>query len=107
MPALVRSISKRGPKFYRVGDELLFVLHIDSSTQVGPRAATREDAEEHPEAWAQFVEEQTVEGKAREHDVTPFSPMVTFETPEGGEPIKEIGPHAAKRAKAAAEGVKA
>jgi hypothetical protein len=54
MPALQRSVSLRGAKFYRQGASLMFVLHLDASTRVGPREAIVEDLEAWPDAFAAF-----------------------------------------------------
>jgi len=55
MPALRRSVSIRGARFYQDGDEVMFVRHLDASTREGPRAATDEDRAGHPEAWADYA----------------------------------------------------
>ena len=57
MPALQRSVSIRGARFYHEGDEVMFVRHLDASTREGPRAATDEDKAAHPDAWAKFSRE--------------------------------------------------
>jgi hypothetical protein len=106
MPALDRRIGLRGARFYRgEEDELLFVHYIDSATREGPRAATKEDTLEHPKAWADFVADQQAQGdRVSASAESVFRPMVTFVDPEGGAPLKEVGPHASKRAAARAEG---
>ena len=97
MPALERMIGLRGAHFYRGPEgELLFVNHLDSSTRDGPRAAVKEDSLEHPEAWAKFA--------MGDDQAEPFAPIATFIEPPGGEPLKEVGPHASKRAAARARG---
>ena len=55
MPALQRSVSLRGARFYRDGEEVVFVRHLDASTREGPRPATDEDRAGHPDAWALFA----------------------------------------------------
>lgn len=55
MPALQRSVSIRGARFYQDGEEVAFVRHLDASTREGPRPATDADRAEHPDAWAQFA----------------------------------------------------
>lgn len=76
MPALQRSISKRGPRFYAHPEtgETTFVLHLDGSTQFGPRPATPDDIAEHADAYEAFLTEQADE---------PLAPLVTFTTPPG------------------------
>lgn len=91
MPALQRSISLRGPRFYIDGDTLMFVNHLDGSTRDGPRPATVADRDAHPDAYAKG------EGGAD----TPFKPLLTFSDPEEGRPAPEPGPHAQRRARAA------
>jgi hypothetical protein len=54
MPTLQRNVSMRGSRFYREGDQVLFVRHLDASTREGPRPATDDDRAEHPDAWATF-----------------------------------------------------
>jgi hypothetical protein len=54
MPALQRSVSIRGARFYQEGDQVMFVRHLDASTREGPRAATNQDRWTHPEAWGEF-----------------------------------------------------
>jgi len=87
-----RAISIRGPRFYMDGDALTFVNHFDGFTREGPRPATKEDSEAHPEAWANFACGAPGGG---------LGSMVTFVTPEGSEPEVAPTPHAARRAKAA------
>ena len=72
MPALQRSVSVRGAKFYRQGGKLMFVLHIDASTRVGPREALADDLDAHPEAFAVF--EADDDGGA-------LGPLVSFSEP--------------------------
>lgn len=98
MPALQRSISLRGPMFYRaplahaatcalhgpppkkgvpVCDceaeaVLLFVNHLDGSTRDGPRPATAEDANAHTEAYERFLNGD---------DPAPLGALVSFSTP--------------------------
>lgn len=65
MPELQRRFGpQRGPRFYMgqdPGDEaeapqvMMFVNQLDASTCIGPRKASAEDANEHPEAWAKFA----------------------------------------------------
>lgn len=50
MPALQRSVSIRGPKFYHDGGVLMFVFWYDASTRDGPRVATHEDMLAYPDA---------------------------------------------------------
>ncbi len=52
MPALQRSTSLRGARFFRDGKLVMFVHHLDSSTRDGPRKATDADKKAHPDAWA-------------------------------------------------------
>jgi hypothetical protein len=54
MPTLQRSVSMRGARFYREGEELMFVRHLDASTREGPRPATDDDRADCPDAWAAF-----------------------------------------------------
>ncbi len=65
MPALQRSVSVRGARFYREGEAVMFVRHLDASTREGPRAATEADKAAHPEAWAAFQCEQPPVSKDR------------------------------------------
>ena len=58
MPALQRSVSMRGARFYRDGEEVVFVHHLDASTREGPRLATDEDRAAHPDEWAAFAASQ-------------------------------------------------
>jgi hypothetical protein len=44
----------RGARFYRDGERVAFVRHLDGSTREGPRPATDADRAEHPQAWAQY-----------------------------------------------------
>jgi hypothetical protein len=57
MPTLQRSVSIRGARFFREGDRVMFVRHLDASTREGPRPATAEDQASHPEAWAELGED--------------------------------------------------
>ncbi|HUZ12664.1 MAG TPA: hypothetical protein VMU93_07450 [Caulobacteraceae bacterium] len=50
MPPLERMISLRGPRFFRDGERLMFVNHLDGSTRDGPRPATQADRAAHPDA---------------------------------------------------------
>jgi hypothetical protein len=54
MPTLQRSLSIRGARFFRDGDQVMFVRHLDASTREGPRPATDEDRVSHPDAWAEL-----------------------------------------------------
>ncbi len=54
MPMLQRSVSIRGARFYRDGEGVMFVRHLDASTREGPRPATDADRSAHPEAWTAF-----------------------------------------------------
>ena len=65
MPALQRSVSVRGARFYPEGDEVMFVRHLDASTREGPRFATEADKAAHAEAWAAFQSEQPPVSKDR------------------------------------------
>ena len=65
MPALQRSVSMRGARFYRDGEEVVFVRHLDASTREGPRPATDEDRADHPDAWAQFAATQPASSKRK------------------------------------------
>ena len=65
MPALQRSVSVRGVRFYREGEEVMFVRHLDASTREGPRPATEADKSAHPEAWAACQPEQPPASKDR------------------------------------------
>ncbi|HEY5412902.1 MAG TPA: hypothetical protein VIJ94_19470 [Caulobacteraceae bacterium] len=58
MPALQRSVSQRGARFYQDGEQIMFVRHLDASTREGPRAATEADRAAHPDAWAAFEAER-------------------------------------------------
>lgn len=73
MPALQRSISLRGPRFWKDGDKVMFVNHLDGSTQDGPREATKADVKDHAKAHAAFK-------AGIEPD--PFTPLVSFSDPE-------------------------
>ena len=66
MPALQRSVSQRGARFYRDGDEVMFVHHIDASTREGPRKAAKQDSLAHPEAWAEFQSDEPKAPRRRE-----------------------------------------
>ena len=76
MPALQRRISLRGPRFYEDGGKLMFVNHLDGSSCIGPRVATKDDKKDYAESFAAF----------QAGDVpTPMGPLVTFTTPEEAE----------------------
>jgi hypothetical protein len=86
MPVIVRNSGPRGPRFYAVDRELMFVNVIDGSTCHGPRPATAEDKAEHPDAYARF--------KAGTPDEIPGAkPIVTFkgERPADEEPRRARG----------------
>jgi hypothetical protein len=72
MPALQRRISLRGPRFWAEDGRVLFMNHLDGSTQIGPREATDEDRAEHAAAWAAFEAREPAE---------PFKPLVAFTEP--------------------------
>ena len=55
MPTLQRSVSIRGARFYREGDDVLFVHHLDASTREGPRAATDEVSVRSPRSTSAWV----------------------------------------------------
>ena len=114
MPALQRNVSLRGAKFYRQGGKLMFILHLDASTRVGPREATGEDMDAWPEAFAHF--EAGDEGGAMGPLVSfsdPKAPIPRFAgtSPKGGRskvsadqdlpPLGEVRPKAGKGAHAA------
>jgi hypothetical protein len=44
-----------GPRFYREGDEVMFVHVVDRANVLGPRRATNRDKQEHPELWAAYT----------------------------------------------------
>lgn len=48
-------LPSRGAKFYRMGNDVRFVLVVDASTIIGPRAATDQDRKNHPAAWHDFA----------------------------------------------------
>jgi hypothetical protein len=82
MPALQRSSSPRGVRFYMDTFEgvetIMFLNVIDACTRFGPRPAVTEDAEAHADAWSTF--------EAGTEPLPPGSaPLVTFETPEGAD----------------------
>ena len=91
MPALQRSISIRGPRFFYDDGELMFVNHLDSSTREGPRPATKADSLAHPQAWAAFQSEDP------DHVLKPVLRAID---PEGGPPTPEKGAHARRREQA-------
>lgn len=62
MPALQRSVSIRGPRFFRDGETEMFVNYLDASTRDGPRKATKEDRANHADAYAAFKAEKEAEG---------------------------------------------
>lgn len=79
MPAIIRNTGPRGPRFFEDGGVLRFVNVVDASTRDGPRDATDEDRQTHPEAFAAFGRE----------DASMFpgaQPMVTFT----GEPPPQL-----------------
>jgi hypothetical protein len=43
-----------GPRFFVDGDRTMFAYRVDSSNEIGPREATKEDREKHPAAWQAF-----------------------------------------------------
>lgn len=97
MPALNRMTGPRGPRFYHDDGKLMFVHVLDGSTRFGPREATKEDAEYHPEAFAQYA------ASLDNPDLgdLPDKPVLTFVDPEGGPPAPAPKPYAERRAKAA------
>lgn len=64
MPALQRSVSIRGPRFFKDGDDVMFVNHVDGSTREGPRKATRADKAKHAPAYEAFKADAQSEGLA-------------------------------------------
>ena len=92
MPALQRSISLRGPRFFADGAAIMFVNHLDGSTRDGPRQATAEDQAAHPAAWASY---EADDGR------DPLKPTLVAIDPPDGRPEPEEGPHARKRREAA------
>ncbi len=117
MPALKRSINIRGPHFYAEDGMLMFVNHFDASTRDGPRAATKDDSLEHPEAWSKFVTEVEAAERAentqaemnkRDPRPNPLRPLVTFVDPPEGKPAPAPpSENQIKRDVARAAGVKA
>lgn len=99
MPALQRRISLRGPRFYLNDGTLMFVNHLDGSSSIGPRPATKADESENEDAMMAFLDGE--DGRK------PFEPLLEFTTPEGGKPEVEEGPYAARRRRAREEGVEA
>lgn len=95
MPALERSISLRGPRFYGEGERIMFVHHYDAMTREGPREATKADSLEHGEAWARFTGELTPND--------PLRPLLAFSDPPEGRPAAEPSQRQLKR-EAAREG---
>ena len=77
MPALMRSIAIKGPRFYTDNGALMFVNHIDASTRDGPREATDADMLAFPDAFEASGEERTE---------APGAPMITVKDPPGGKP---------------------
>lgn len=77
-----------GAKFYREGDETLFVFVIDTANIVGPRPATRADQEKHPAAWEAYRVAEGVSALDRDASgedggsFTAESASVTVPTPE-------------------------
>ena len=63
MPTLQRSVSRRGTRFYRDGEAVMFVRHLDASTREGPRRAEPADRTAHAEAWATFRASEPSEPK--------------------------------------------
>ena len=45
----------KGGHFWMEGGEILFRFVIDSGNVIGPRKATKADAERHPDIWQAFV----------------------------------------------------
>lgn len=76
MPALQRSSAPRGARFYYDADAetILFLNVLDATSRIGPRPATDEDREAHPDAWA------VLEG-TKPDPITAFAPMITFSDP--------------------------
>ena len=73
MPALSRMVSIRGPRFWRDGDKLMFVNHLDASTRDGPREASAADIDAFADAFEAFEGEDTG---------APLGPLVSFKTPQ-------------------------
>ena len=46
----------RGPRFYEHEGEVMFVHQLDSRSSIGPRPATQDDFDKHPDAYAQMGE---------------------------------------------------
>ena len=80
MPTPDRLISVRGPRFYREGGELMFVLHLDGSTRDGPRPATKADKAAHAEALGVF----------ERGEAPALGPRVTFDDPAAS-PARKAG----------------
>lgn len=79
-PVLHRAISLRGPHFYaepKTG-ETLFVIHLDGSTQIGPRLATADDIAQHADAYEAFLKDEAAQEAAA-------LARVTFTTPPDAE----------------------
>lgn len=81
----IRRISKRGPRFYAEGETIMFVLHLDGSTQIGPREATEADIREHTEAYAAFLQGDEATALAPPVSVSGAAP------PDGGAIAKPRG----------------
>ncbi len=65
MPTLQRSVSIRGARFYRDGETVMFVRHLDASTREGPRPATDEDRSAHADAWMAFEADVLSQGERK------------------------------------------
>lgn len=77
----------RGVRFFRhpETDETMFVHVLDGRSSIGPRPATQEDVEAHPEAYASMGELPD----------SPLGPRVV--TVAEADPEPEAKPHAAMR----------
>lgn len=90
MPALERRISLRGPRFWDEGNTMMFCNQIDGSTRDGPRPATQEDEDAHPEAFAAALNADSS---------APGSPMISVRNP-AQKPPPAPKPYAERRARA-------
>lgn len=44
-----------GPRFFVENGETMFAFRVDAGTEIGPRKATKADAEKHPDAFKGFM----------------------------------------------------
>jgi len=55
------AVPKRGPRFYREGERVLFECVFDRSTTIGPAAVTDAHREAYPREWQAFLDADVTE----------------------------------------------